>query len=243
MKKITLIAAAAFVALAASAQTKVSSTQSPVRQPLSVRTSPAVAVRDFVRPMPCLNNRGEVIAKEMGTICLPYVPQVEGATLYELVKASSTEFVFREVTDPQANTPYVFRVNEGVSEVVFGGSGEYMYNVSDVYASAAGVDDAFVGSYRTHVVNEPLFYLNGDQIRYTDQPLYTTRFRAYFKASILPEGTVLSPNVQTRFINADGTAAMSQLEVENTTPVKVSRQNIGLQQGTYQLGGKRIEVK
>lgn len=243
MKKFTLIAAFAFVALAASAQTKVPSTRVDASQRPVVRIAPAVTVRDFVRPMPCLNNRGEVIGREIGTICLPYEPQVEGATLYELVKASSTEFVFREVTHPQANTPYVFRINEGASEVIFGGMGEYQYSTTDVTSSAAGVEDAFMGSYRSHVIEEPIYYLSNDQIHYSDQPVLTTRFRAFFKASILPEGTVLSPNVQTRFISANNTTALDQLDADNTEVVKVSRQNIGLQQGTYQLGGKKVEVK
>ena len=224
MKKIALVSAFVMVAGAAMAQ------------------SHMIKVHDFSRPMPCLNNRGEVIATEMGTICLPYAPQVEGATLYELVSASSTEFIFQEVTDPQANTPYVFRVNDGVAKITFAGDGEYQYTNNDITTSAAGVADAFVGSYSTHVVNEPLYFLNGDQIRYTDQPVYSTRFRAYFKASILPEGTVLSPNVRMTFCKP-GTAALYQMGQTEAEAVSISRQNIGLQQGTYQLGGRKVEVK
>lgn len=247
MKKITLIAAMSVLAVAASAQTKVQPRQVALNQNVPVRvihSNPSVVIRDFVRPMPCLNNRGEVIATEMGTICLPYVPRVEGATLYELAYASSTEFVFREVTNPQANTPYVFRADNGAEKVVFVGMGDYKTSGDDVTAMAAGVEDAFVGSYRSHIVEEPVFYLSNDKIQYSDQPLYTTRFRAYFKASILPAGTVLSPDVRTRFIGANAPLDIDQLESEKeSNALQISRQNVGLQQGTYQLGGKKVEVK
>lgn len=242
MKKIALIAMAALMVSAASAQSNRMG-QTPFRSTMCTPRVATATVNDFVREMPCLNNRGEVIGTELGTICLPYVPRVEGATLYELVSASAREFVFREVTMPQANTPYVFRVNEGASQVVFGGMGDYEVRRADVATEAAGVSDAFVGSYTSHVIHEPVFFLSHDKVQYTDQPVMTTRFRAYFKASILPEGTVLSPDLRLLFLSADGTADLHDISQDSADALQLTRQHVGLQQGTYQIGGRKVEVK
>ena len=223
MKKIALLAASLVMAGSALAQT----TQ--------------FQLRDFSRQMPCTNGRGEVIASEVGTVCLPYAPSlVEGATLYELYSASADEWVFVSVSEPQANTPYVYRVNSDAKRVVFYGQGEYDRTLTEVKGAAAGHEDAFVGTYRSIVMQKPLYYLAGDKVCYTDQPINGTPFRCYFTTDVMPEGEVLSDNVRLTFTTP---AALSALHVEGEATVTVDRSNIGLQRGAYQMGGKKVQVK
>jgi len=221
MKKLTILAAAFMMATAAFAQ------------------KAQYVVRDFVREMPCTNNRGEVIATQVGTICLPYAPtMVEGATLYELVSASANEWVFVTVSDPQANTPYVYRVNNDAQRVVFYGEGNYDRN-EVVVGSAAGCEGAFVGTYRSRVVQQPLYYIANDKVCYTEEPINGTQFRCYFTTDVMPEGEVLSDNVQMTFTTP---AALREMGVAEQQTI-VERHNVGLQQGEYQLGGKKVMVK
>lgn len=221
MKKLTILAAAVMMATAAFAQ------------------KAQYVVRDFVREMPCTNNRGEVIATQVGTICLPYAPTlVEGATLYELYSASSTEWVFVSVSDPQPNTPYVYRVNNDAQRVVFYGQGNYDRH-AEVVGSAAGQEGAFVGTYTNRVVQKPLYYLAGDKVCFTDQPINGTQFRCYFTTDVMPEGETLSDNVTMTFTTP---AALREMVTSEDATV-VERHNVGLQQGEYQLGGKKVIVK
>lgn len=221
MKKLTILTAAFMMAASAFAQ------------------KAQYVVRDFVREMPCTNYRGDVIASQIGTVCLPYAPtMVEGATLYELYSASATEWVFVSVSDPQPNTPYVYRVNSDASRVVFYGEGRFDRS-AEVKGSAAGHEGAFVGTYRSGVVRQPLYYLSGDKVCYTDQPINGTQFRCYFTADVMPEGETLSDNVTMTFTTP---TALQEMNVSGKHTV-IDRHNIGLQQGEYQLGGKKVQVK
>lgn len=201
-----------------------------------------LSVENFVREMPCKNDRGEVIAEKMGTIVLPYAPQVEGATLYQLVSASAKEWVFEAVSDPQANTPYVFVADKGVQEVRFYGDGQAKASVNPV-ADAAGKEGAFVGSYRRQIIRKQIYFLSFDRINSNDgKPVMSTPYRAYFDGSVLPEGTVLSDNVKLTFINHSGTS-ISEVEGDAECSIQLSRQQISLQPGTYQINGKKAVVK
>lgn len=223
MKKITLMAACLLMAGSAFAQ------------------KAQYVVSDFAREMPCTNGRGEVIATQVGTICLPYAPTlVEGATLYELYSASADEWVFVTVSEPQANTPYVYRVNDDAKQVTFYGQGRHEREL-EVMGSAAGHENAFVGTYRSHVVTKPLYYLAGDKVCYTDQPINGTQFRCYFTTDVMPEGEVLSDNVRLTFTTP---AALSHLQLDEADAlVEIDRGNIGLQKGSYIIGTKKVLVK
>lgn len=198
-------------------------------------------VSDFSREMPCVNNRGEVIGTQLGTVCLPYAPTlVEGATLYELYSASADEWIFVSVSEPQANTPYVYRVNDDAKRVTFYGEGKYD-RYAEVRGTAAGQEGAFVGAYRSIVVSEPVYFLSNDKVCYSDQPVGGAQFRCYFTADVMPEGETLSDNVKLTFTTP---AALRGLVAEGTDgKVTVDRHSIGLQQGEYQMGGKKVQVK
>lgn len=227
MKKFTLMAACLLVAGTAMAQRTIQFTYT---------------VSDFSREMPCTNGRGEVIASQIGTVCLPYAPTlVEGATLYELYSASGEEWVFVSVSEPQPNTPYVYRVNDDAERVTFYGNGTYDRRQSEVKGAAAGVEDAFVGTYRSVVVNKPVYYLAGDKVCFTDQPINGTAFRCYFTADVMPEGETLSEDVRLTFTTP--AALQSLLSEAQDGKVVIDRANIGLQQGEYQLGGQKVQVK
>lgn len=199
-------------------------------------------VSDFTRQMPCTDARGQIIATQLGTVCLPYAPtMVQGATLYELYSASADEWVFVAVSEPQANTPYVYRVNDDAQSVTFYGSGSYDRSLSKVAGSAAGHEGAFVGTYRSCVVNEPAYYLSGDKVCYTEQPLGGTQFRAYFTPAVMPQGQTLSDNVRLTFTTPAALRALQQSGQQAATVV--DRHNIGLQQGQYQMGGQQVQVK
>lgn len=224
MKKFTLIAACLLMAGSAFAQRV------------------QYKVSDFVREMPCTNHRGEVIATQVGTVCLPYAPTlVEGATLYELYSASAQEWIFVSVSEPQANTPYVYRVNDDAKRVVFYGEAEYDRSLTEVKGAAADCEDAFVGTYRSVVVNKPLYYLAGDKVCYTDQPINGTPFRCYFTTDVMPAGQTLSDDVKLTFTTPAGLASM-QAE-QGAGHIVVDRANIGLQRGEYLVGGQKVQVK
>ena len=198
-------------------------------------------VRNFTRTMPCTNGRGEVIAQEVGTVCLPYAPTlVEGATLYELYSASADEWVFVAVDEPQANTPYVYRVNDAAERVIFYGEGTFDRQ-QVVKGRAAGREGAMVGSYRSVVMRQPLYYLAGDKVRYTDQPVNGAQFRCYFTTDVMPVGETLSDDVRLTFTTPTGIAALQNAEAAGK--VVVEGRNIGLRQGEYQMGGKQVLVK
>lgn len=199
------------------------------------------SVTDFSREMPCTNGRGEVIASQVGTVCLPYAPTlVEGATLYELYSATGEEWVFVSVSEPQPNTPYVYRVNDDAKRVTFYGHGTFDRQ-QVITGTAAGVEDAFVGSYRAILVQKPVYYLSGDKVCYTEQPVSGTAFRCYFNADVMPEGEVLSDNVRLTFTTPAGLQNLQSEHPQSSTVI--DRANIGLQQGDYLLGGKKVQVK
>ena len=226
MKKLAILAAALLMAGSANAQ-KVQRVQ--------------YQVSNFSREMPCKGPNGDVIATQVGTVCLPYAPtMVEGATLYELVSASATEWIFQTVSEPQANTPYVYRVENGAERVTFYGSGSYERQL-EVRGAAAGHEGAFVGTYRSHVVTEPAYFLSGDRIQYTEQPINGSIFRCYFTPDVMPAGETLSPNVEMRFVTPAGLRELQEQRAQEG--VTVDRHNIGLQQGEYQMGGKKVTVK
>lgn len=224
MKKLSVLAACLVMAGSAFAQ-----------------TAQQFNISNFSRLMPCTNGRGEVIATQLGTVCLPYAPTlVEGATLYELYSASADEWVFVTVSDPQPNTPYVYRVNDDAQRVTFYGNGIYDRSLTEVKGTAAGREGAFVGTYRSIVVQKPVYYLAGDKVCFTDQPINGTAFRCYFTADVMPEGEVLSDNVRLTFTTP---TALQSVGADSRSQVTVDRSNIGLQQGEYQIGGKKVVVK
>ncbi|MCQ2205126.1 MAG: hypothetical protein MJZ15_11890 [Bacteroidales bacterium] len=221
MKKLLLSTLSLMVSLSALAQTK--------------------SVQNFVREMPCTDDLGQVIATQMGTIVLPYAPMVEGATLYELKSASATEWVFSAVANPQANTPYVFVVNEGATDVYFYGEGAADMQAAPV-ASAAGVEGAFVGSYKRQVIRKKIYYISNDRLNTNDDRLVmSTPYRAYFDGSILPDGTELAEDVKLTFINTLETGLENVGKQQSA--ITISTQNISLQPGTYTINGQKAEVK
>lgn len=224
MKKLTILAACLLMAGSALAQ------------------NVKYTVSNFSREMPCTNGRGEVIASQLGTVCLPYAPTlVEGATLYELYSASADEWVFVSVSEPQPNTPYVYRVNDDAQRVVFYGQGTYDRSLTEVKGSAAGHEGAFVGTYRSLIVQQPLYYLAGDKVCYTDQPINGTQFRCYFTTEVMPEGETLSDDVRLTFTTPAALRSMAADGAE--AKAVVDRHNVGLQQGDYLMGGKKVHVK
>lgn len=221
MKKLLLSTLSLMVSLSALAQTK--------------------SVQNFVREMPCTDDLGQIIATQMGTIVLPYAPMVEGATLYELKSASATEWVFSAVANPQANTPYVFVVNEGATDVYFYGEGAADMQAAPV-ASAAGVEGAFVGSYKRQVIRKKIYYISNDRLNTNDDRLVmSTPYRAYFDGSILPDGTELAEDVKLTFINTLETGLENVGKQQSA--ITISTQNISLQPGTYTINGQKAEVK
>lgn len=225
MKKLFLLCASMLLAASAFAQT--------------------LSVDNFEREMPCLNEIGQVIAEKMGTIMLPYVPKVEGGKLYELISATPDKFVFQQVMDPKANTPYVFRVDEGYSQVKFEGSGEA--STEKTYTTAAaGVEDAFVGSYQRVVIYKTkLYYLSNDKINCNNgAAVATTPCRAYFTADILPADAVLSDNVELVFVDrAENGITRVASESAEDAAVVINRQNVSLDKGAYKINGKKAVVK
>lgn len=204
----------------------------------------AMAQETFSREMPCKNNLGQVIATKMGTICLPYAATPVDCKTYKLVSASADEWVFQEVLKMDANTPYVFVVeNNTTLEANFKQEGEAVACEAPV-AEAAGVAGAFVGSYKEKVIrNKKMYFLSYDKVNYNDGlPIVATPYRAYFDASVMPAGQKLSENVKLTFLQAT-TTRISQVADEDAAEVTVARQNIGLQQGKYNINGKKVVVK
>lgn len=206
------------------------------------RFSSVSVVKDFAREMPCTNAKGDIIASQIGTVCLPYAPTlIEGATLYEVVSASADEWIFQSVSEPQANTPYVYRVDDDAQQVIFHGQGNYDRNCTEVLGSAAGHEGVFVGTYRSRVVRTPMYYFSGDQICYTEEPVTGTSFRCYFTAAVMPEGQKLSDHVRLTFVTPAGLRALQSQSGD--AQVTVDQNNIGIAKGDYQMGGKKVQVK
>lgn len=45
------------------------------------------------------------------------------------------------------------------------------------------------------------------------------------------------------FLSADGTADLHDISQDSADALQLNRQHVGLQQGTYQIGGRKVEVK
>lgn len=199
----------------------------------------------FVREMPCKNDLGEVIATKMGTICLPYAATPVDCSVYKLVSASADEWVFKQVLSMDANTPYVFVVDNNTTlEASFQKNGEEVA-CSAPTAEAAGVADAFVGSYQRKIIRgEKMYYFSYDKVCYNNGlPVMSTPNRGYFKSSVMPEGQTLSDNVKMTFLQANS-SSLNKLDSDSAEDaVSISRQSVGLESGSYQINGKKVVVK
>ncbi len=224
MKKVILFVAAAITSIAAMAQ------------------------ETFTREMPCKNDYGQVIANKMGTICLPYAAKAHDCTVYRLLSASADEWIFQEVTSMEANTPYVFVVDNNTTlQASFEQVGETVAAEAPI-ADAAGVEGAFVGSYNRKMIRgEKMYFLSYDKINFNNgKAIVATPNRAYFKADVMPEGETLSENVKLTFLASEGgdTTGVDELNsASDSESAEIARQNIGLKQGSYKIGGKHVIVK
>lgn len=199
----------------------------------------------FTREMPCKNDLGDVIATKMGTICLPYEAKPVDCKVYTLISASSEEWIFQEVLAMEANTPYLFVVaNNTTLEASFEKVGEEVACEAPV-GEAAGVSKAFVGSYKREILRgKKLYFVSYDKINFNNgQPIISTPNRAYFSADVMPAGQTLSENVKLTFIPASTTRINSAAASAEEMDATVVRQNIGLQQGRYNINGKKTLVK
>lgn len=199
----------------------------------------------FTREMPCKNDLGDVIATKMGTICLPYEAKPVDCSVYKLLSASADEWIFQEELTMEANTPYLFVVNNNTTlEASFEQVGEEISGVAPI-SEAAGVANAFVGSYKREILRgKKLYFVSYDKINFNNgQPIVSTPNRAYFSADVMPAGQTLSENVKLTFIPAHTNRISNAASSFDETDATVSRQNIGLQQGRYNINGKKMLVK
>ena len=206
----------------------------------------AMAQEVFTREMPCKNDFGEVIGTKMGTICLPYDAAPVDCSVYKLVSASADEWIFKEVLDMQANTPYVFVVDNNTTlEASFTQLSEEVA-CDTPCGEAAGVEGAFIGSYKRKVISgKNMYYVSNDKINCNKGlPVMATPYRGYFSADVMPEGVSLSENVKMTFIRENATR-LQRLDAaeEEESVVVVGKQNIGLEAGKYQINGKKVVVK
>jgi len=199
----------------------------------------------FTREMPCKSELGDVIAKKMGTICLPYEAKPVDCNVYKLVVASSDEWIFQEVLSMEANTPYLFVVASNTTlEASFEQVGEEIACDAPV-GEAAGVANGFVGSYKREVLRgQKMYFVSYDKINFNNGlPIVSTPNRAYFSADVMPAGQTLSENVKLTFLPASTTRISVAEDATEETDATVARQNIGLQQGRYNINGKKTVVK
>ena len=220
MKKFFLVAAVALMGLAAQAQER------------------------FSREMPCKNDFNQVIATKMGTICLPYDAEPQDCSVYRLVSASAHEWIFQQVLEMKANTPYVFVVeNNTTLQANFIQKGETIAADAPV-GEAAGVDGAFVGTYKQHVMRgEKMYFLSYDKVNYNNgKPIIASPNRAYFRADVMPEGETLADDVKLTFLPAqERVKGEANAAVERNA--EVNRLHIGLKQGQYNINGRKTVVK
>lgn len=212
---------------------------------VSMISAAAIAQDVFTREMPCKNDFGEVIGTKMGTICLPYDAAPVDCSVYKLVAASADEWVFKEVLDMQANTPYVFVVeNNTTLEASFTQCGDEIA-CENPCGEAAGVEGAFIGGYKRKVISGiNMYYISNDKVNCNKGlPVMSTPYRAYFSADVMPEGQTLSENVKLTFIRENATRLQKLDAAEEEAVVTVDKQNIGLESGKYQINGKKVVVK
>lgn len=212
---------------------------------VSMVSACAMAEDVFTREMPCKNDFGEVIGTKMGTICLPYDAAPVDCSVYKLVSASADEWIFKEVVDMQANTPYVFVVeNNTTLEANFTKVGEEIA-CENPCGEAAGIEGAFIGGYKRKVISgTKMYYVSNDKINFNDgKAVMATPYRGYFSAEVLPAGVTLSENVKLTFIRENATRIDNLENVAEESESVVSRQSIGLEAGKYQINGKKIIVK
>lgn len=214
---------------------------------LALTSMAAVAQETFTREMPCKNDFGQVIANKMGTICLPYAAEPSDCSVYKLVSASAQEWVFQQVTSMEANTPYVFVVDNNTTfEASFTKVGEEVACQNPV-ADAAGVEGAFVGTYQRKMLRgQKMYFLSHDKINFNNgQPIVATPYRAYFSADVMPAGETISDNLKLTFLSAndEGTTAIDATAQKEEAETAVGSQNIGLKQGRYNINGKKVVVK
>lgn len=199
----------------------------------------------FSREMPCKNELGDVIATKMGTICLPYEAKPVDCSVYKLVSASSEEWIFQETLSMEANTPYLFVVDNNTTlEANFEQIGEEVACDAPT-AEAAGVANGFIGSYKRQILRgRKMYFVSYDKINYNNgQPIISTPNRAYFSADVMPAGQTLSENVKLTFLPASTTRINSAEASVKENDATIARQNIGLQQGRYNINGKKAIVK
>jgi len=205
----------------------------------------AFAQETFTREMPCKSDLGDVIATKMGTICLPYEARPVDCSVYKLISASAEEWIFQEVLSMEANTPYLFVVNNNTTlEASFEQVGETI-ECNAPMTDAAGVSNAFVGNYKREVLRgKKLYFVSHDKINFNNgQPIVSTPNRAYFSADVMPAGESLSENVKLTFLSANTSRVKSIAAEAEESNASVARQNIGLQQGRYNINGKKTLVK
>lgn len=210
----------------------------------SALLSVSAFAQTFSREMPCKSDLGDIIATKMGTICLPYEAKPVDCSVYKLVSASSDEWIFQEVLQMEANTPYLFVVaNNTTLEANFEKVGEEIACDAPV-GEAAGVANGFVGSYKREILRgKKLYFISYDKINYNNgQPIISTPNRAYFSADVMPAGQTLSKDVKMTFLPVT-TRINAVAESAEEKEVSVARQNIGLQQGRYNINGKKAVVK
>lgn len=212
-------------------------------------TSVAAFAQDvFKREMPCKNDYGQVIANKMGTICLPYAAVPSDCSVYKLVSASAQEWIFQEVKSMEANTPYVFVVDNNTTlEASFTKVGEEI-ECQNPTATAAGVEGAFVGSYKRQIIRgQKMYFLSHDKINFNNGlPIVSTPYRGYFSADVMPEGETISEDLKLTFRAAaddGGTTALEAAEMQEEEVTTLSRQHVGLKQGNYSINGKKVVVK
>ena len=216
---------------------------------LALTSMAAVAQDAFKREMPCKNDYGQVIANKMGTICLPYAAEPSDCSVYKLVSASAKEWVFQQVFTMEANTPYVFVVDNNTTlEASFTQKGETVMSDKPC-ADAAGVEGAFVGTYQRKMIRgEKMYFLSHDKVNFNNGlPIVATPYRGYFRADVMPEGETISDDLKLTFLSAaaadGGTTAVDEVSAEAEKSAEVSRQNIGLKRGDYKINGKKVVVK
>ena len=212
----------------------------------ALMSAAAFAQETFTREMPCKSDLGDIIATKMGTICLPYEAKPVDCTVYRLVSASADEWIFQQVLSMESNTPYVFVVDNNTTlEASFEQTGETVACDAPV-AEAAGVANAFVGNYKREVLRgKKLYYISNDQVKYNNGlPIVSTPNRAYFSADVMPAGQTLSADVKLTFLQASTSRINAAQAAESVdAEATVARQNIGLQQGQYNINGKKTIVK
>lgn len=209
----------------------------------TLMSAAAMAQDVFTREMPCKNNLGEVIANKMGTVCLPYAAEAHDCSVYKLVSATADKWVFQEVNSMEANTPYVFVVDNSTTlEASFEKIGEEV-PVAKPSTDAAGVENAFVGSYRQTVIRDQIYFISNDKVNSSKgKPVLSTPNRGYFTSNVLPSGQTLSDNVKLVFLHSNSTA-IQEVSAEEEAAATVSKNNIGLESGNYQINGKKVIVK